>query len=476
MTDPRDLGEQLRAAVPETPPRPDRAQLAVARARRTRRNRGIVVVAASVLAIAGTLVGVDRLGGEAGPPVSGPSADATGEVPDVDCPEPVRRGDPAPPQQADAGPLPPGPLVVRLCSIAAGDFGGFTPPADALVTGVADLAELIDSMPKADLSEPICAAAGRSYSLVFGYADGTERVVQAENGPCAAHVRGVGVVRTGGVELWHEFIAALRDQRANQDGPYAIADFNVTCPGADGSNPWDHTPTATLTPDAVGRLCWRRKDTETVAEWAGIRLSKRQLSTLVSDLTDPANTHRPTEQECREATLQFALVTVDHWGDRSLVLGDCGGFTISTERRDVERRPSSDVQAMIDALVDRAGSAALPTASPQDGPREIVALIADLLGDDRRAEAEALTLDPSLIDVDGVLDVKPGNVRRLPAPPALSGYDQYVEVESLWGVVGTDGSWEDGDYHQVHLGLVRDRGEVWRLATLTDLGPVSLGR
>ncbi|MDQ4053629.1 MAG: hypothetical protein M3237_13140 [Actinomycetota bacterium] len=472
-----DLRAALRQLVPDPPAVPDRAAASLGRAHRRRRRRTTAVALGATAAVAAVSVVVAVLGsGSPRPepavptPTATPSTAESVTATDPACPEPLRRGDPYP-DYDDPRPLPEGATVARLCPIAVPSYGGFQAPADALVTGVDALIATINALPEDERAagDRVCTAeGGLSYLMVLGYPDGPQRVVHGSLVGCE-WLDGAGPQRTDASIVWRAYLGALRAQRQTTTPPRTPPP-TLSCPG----NGFGVTSPMARTADAThALLCWRRTDIESESGWASAPISEDDLRSILADLADPARDAEVSEQDCLTATLQLDLVGTSAWGDISHTSGDCGAFYVDGAR---PRRLGPRAQEIVDALVTSHPGPALPEPSPSMRPGEILNLWVDLLNEGRLDEARRLVTDPTLVEVNGRLDVKAGSLTE----PSVSPGPEYASYEvvaqsALYRVVPPDGSFVDYRDAEVVM-LRRDDRDVWRIAAITEGDVVGTGR
>lgn len=465
------LRRALNDAVPTPPSAPGRTAGALRRARLRRRRRAGATVLASAAVVAAVVVPIGLRGdapgaGERRPPLASSTPSTTpSSAADLElaCPEPLGRHD-EPVAPADRSRLPEGAAVARLCPEYA-SFG-FQAPQDALVTGLDGLVRLVNELPD-DGSTACPADGGISYLVVLGYPDGSERTVRGQNFGCRT-VEWAGATRVGAQDLYDAYIVALRRQRGDGE-PTDVVTPTLGCP-RNGYAPT--SPLARVADVTAGLLCWQRTDVESEARWTSAVLDADELALVVRDITTGPR-HRITEDDCRQATLQFGLVGSDRWGDRSLTRGDCGTWGGDTG---TSRRLGPAAQAVVDRLVAQTPEVGPAPPSPDLRPDEVLNLYVDLVNDGDLAGARELLLDPTSLDVPTPtrLDVKAGNLTSPPPPAEYARFDQYAEQEALYRLVPVDGSF--ADYVDATVAMVRDDGQVWRIASISLGDVVPTGR
>lgn len=335
MTDHDDLGRRLGAAlldrVPEPPLVPDRVPDVVRRARRSRRRTAVVGAAAAVAATVG-IASLLPLGRDEQTPGQTPVA---GRVEAAECPGtaaiPVLR-----PKRAPE--LPAGAVEARLCQ---GPGNSFQPPSDALTERIGELTDAIEATPPRGRRSICLGDLGIGFSIVFAYADGSERTVTGEKYGCHNLV-GAGPVRANADPVWATYLALLRDQRRDAEAPGA--------PSAPGgcADDQDLSPLARVVDFERARLCWTPSHGNE-ADWRSVVLTRSQLDAVLADLGDPANLPDPRDESCPISNLRYRLVGVTGWGDLGAAHGDCGTFD-TNGRSSGMRRISPAVQIMIDRL------------------------------------------------------------------------------------------------------------------------------
>lgn len=165
------------------------------------------------------------------------------------------------------GPLSAGAVSLRICP---GDAPvarppawkqGIEPPADALVTGVADLVDEVNALPGwVDEPRTFCSQEGRPrIRYVFGYPDGSTSTITHGYGEC--HVLELAepgdfpaegdLFKPGAIQFRDMVADALLDQRRSMRPPYAFAPAPRCVPNV--------APQSILPPDeldlAIAALC-----------------------------------------------------------------------------------------------------------------------------------------------------------------------------------------------------------------------------
>ncbi|GAA2178864.1 hypothetical protein GCM10009785_03230 [Brooklawnia cerclae] len=154
------------------------------------------------------------------PGVPSPTAVETpsGPVPDVvagECPDPTQT-----PPTSQAAEFANGASWARVCGTSTAGIGSGIPtdgvfanvllgPPDALVTGLDDLVEFANGLPRMPGDAACTSEFGPAYTLVVGYPDGSTTMITGELYGC----RAIGGDRTGARELLDDFGNRLRAQR-----------------------------------------------------------------------------------------------------------------------------------------------------------------------------------------------------------------------------------------------------------------------
>jgi hypothetical protein len=248
----------------------------------------------------------------------------------------------APP--AEPGTIPAGATSVRLC---LGPGNPFHEPADALVTAVDRLAEVVNAM------EPRTSTActrdlGYGYRMVFTYPDGTAIAATGQLYGCGTVSVG-GKERVGAAGPWDLFVAELRDQRAATAAPRT--GFGPTCRGPRGGQRQLVSPVALPTEMTTAVLCVLEPDNP--RRERRIRVPGDDLALLLEDQAVSSNGRGPTEAACLDDRRSFALRGVTAWGDRVLMEGFCGLVAVAGLPTDDEVtywHPGPEAQAVIDRL------------------------------------------------------------------------------------------------------------------------------
>jgi hypothetical protein len=217
MTD--ELRELLHAAVPEPPAAPDRASGARERHRRTRRRTTVAAVAGAVAVV--VVAALPALVSDA---EDRPQPDVVAPSP---TPSAVRPGDflcPDPRAVADRTTVPHGAIAVRLCE---GKGIPVHVPADALVTQVDALADVVNRQPPKEPTPGCQLDLGPGYLLAFQYADGAVLPVSGELYGCQDLTVGTQVREHPEVPL-DAFRRSLRAQRAAAALPVETLDAAAT--------------------------------------------------------------------------------------------------------------------------------------------------------------------------------------------------------------------------------------------------------
>ena len=341
MSEPNDenwLREGLAGAVPEPPAVPDRADGARARARRARRTTLLAAggVAASVLLVAGV---VATVGGSS--PDDGRAADGGPGSP-YDAP-----ACPASPvdTQTQVGPdhVPDGASSVRLCG---GNEVPVDVPADALVSGVDDLAATINGLEPASSDMACTMELGPAYQLVFAYPDGSAVVASGELYGCRQVVVD-GVERVGADEPWKKFIDLLRAQRQQSDPPGRLDvpafDCAASAPTASVGRPQDL---------AVASVCVEQKPLGS-GSWIRVEIKKPDLAVIRRDAADPS--HQASGLPRCAARPAAHIVGVTPWGDRIELRPECYlSYFRSTGLDAWVWNPTDETQAILERLVGEA--------------------------------------------------------------------------------------------------------------------------
>lgn len=366
------LREGLASAVPEPPTNPDRARAAERLARRRRRTTVAAVAAAASVVLIGGISAVVAGGGperDTGPADPDPVEDVKGHCPPVAKPQSDDFFDE--PDPALPGEVPEGAVWVRIC---AGNGNRLDVPADALVGGVDELTEKVNTLPREE--NLICTEElGYGYRLVFGgYADRREFVVSGGLYGCG-YVTVGSDQRTGAEDLLRTFGDLLREDRSMRRGGQYL-------PPTGSSIPCDKPTTpAVARPEDVGVavLCVRT-DLRPSGEWLRADVSSEDLEVLREDFRQGIGNHG--WPRCG-ASAEIALVGLTEWGEQVTLPPVCGisllgvnepwgapGFPRSWQ-------PGDEARAILDRLVDIAtGEALTGLTCPSD--RNATGVVAQL--------------------------------------------------------------------------------------------------
>lgn len=438
----------LMGAVPPPPEAPGRAAAARSRAARRRRRTTGVVVGAAVVAVLAVVALPAGLGG--GDDADRPAA-APAPVPVVDI------GCPALPEdwwdhRASDGDdqLPEGAVVARLCT---GPGIGFQPPADALVTDVDRLVEVVNDQPVTGPPGACDADLGLGYQLAFGYPDGSVRTAVGELYGC--HSLTVGdTVRSGPEVPLRRFEDLLREQRGASEP--AVAEPSLAC--ADGHGLGSEVSVVGRPSELTRAVVCVRDETHAPRPHRSVPVPADDLALLLADhRRRAAGTARPSEQECRDHPTSVTILGSTPWGDVVALSGFCGYWF---EDEDGVWRPGPEARSVLDRLVASA-PAQLPTVDASTPAAVVVASYVDLWNAGERAQARALWVDPaSAPDGPDRIGYKGGAVRPWDPPAAFA---QGREVEVLWwDAADGSGAYADRVVHVVRAGP----GEPWRILDL----------
>lgn len=268
MRDEQELRNALQAAVPEAPP--------IEFAPRRRHLPTPVLAALLVLAAMAIPLGILLPQGDERTGAGGPSP----EPPALACPA----ADTQPPVP-EGGTLPAGAVAARLCAL---DFP-FPEPPDELTSGLEDLVSWINAREVLPEDRMCTMDLGRSFRVVFGYADGRTLSVTGQEYGC--HVIQVGdTARAGASDLWAKVVEILRAQRAvnpvastGEARPPACTDRHQDPGASPVAMPWELNG---------ARLCVRGPQRQVTRD---LVLTPAQLDAVRSGLRrDDANTYRCT--------------------------------------------------------------------------------------------------------------------------------------------------------------------------------------
>jgi len=233
------------------------------------------------------------------------------------------------------GAVPDGATSVRLC---AGGGNPGIPPADALVTEVSTLVDVVNALPVQG-NQACTDELGPGYRLAFGYPDGSRFVVVGRFYGCDNVVVG-SVYRDDPQVPLDTFIELLRAQRATQtppDGPGGA----LTCDG------YGH-PTEALADAAdlvAAQLCvGGDKGTPTA-----VPIPEPDLAALVEDIKANAVRNGGVLRCYRPAP---SISGITAWGDRLTMSLQCNAYVLPEGR---VWTPTEASQAIIDRIAGETG-------------------------------------------------------------------------------------------------------------------------
>ncbi|MCW2774386.1 MAG: hypothetical protein JWN91_2712 [Nocardioides sp.] len=455
MTDDQWLRDHLTSSVPEPPSAPGRADAARRRARAARRRTAAVVATAGAVAVVAVVAPLALGGsGSSSPAPAAPTTSATTVTPeDVACPAGGT-------QPEGPGTLPDGAVGVRLCQGSGMTFQG---PADALVTDVDALIDLVNEQPVLDMSGGCTMELGRGYVLAFAYPDGSIRTVAGQLYGCEPLTVG-GVVRSNAELPWNRFNTLLAAQRRELDPP-GDATTTVSCGDA-----------ADLGLSPVGRagemtsavLC---ANYETASDQGPQQAAvpADDLAILLADrVARRRDTAAPPESCSQPADLRLLGVTA--WGDVTETYLWCG---LWSDERGHYWRPGADAQRILDRLVEEAGSPT-PTVDAGSSAEDVVAAYVDLLNAGDRSGAAALwhpvAGPPDLPTMYSRVDYKVEGVKSL---PRISAWRDATLVRALYREQIRDAY---VPYRETSFTLGRDEEGVFRIVSMQLGDVVETGR
>lgn len=448
-----ELRRLLADAVPESRPAPDRAGAARTRARRSR-NRYVAGVSVVAVAVA---IGIPVALAQHSDQRTEPAPEPKG----LSCPAPVTNG-PLPGTVPDGGSstLEPGATRARLCYL-----GGvpWQPPADELDNRVEELVSLVNEAPVSKLSgEQVCPAnLGPTRTLLFGYSDGTTRLVSVAAYGCNAITVG-GVTRGGWTDadaLVNRFVELLRAQRGDSEPAEAIK-TSLSC-GSSSISVFGNDPPPALT-NAI--LCVRHR-TNSDQPVGTARISAEDLRVLMADMAAHRTTRSQVDhRSCPLQSVDLRIIGSNAWGDRFAIYGDCGEFLLSDGPHSSYWRPGAASQAILDGL---AATQDEPLALPDAGtkPDQVVARWSDLVvARDPRADS---LWDGQAPEVDATkLQLKVDGARDTTVTGSSS---QAYEVDALVSVSTVGGC---PVYRETTFRLGRSHPEdPWKILSWTANGP-----
>ncbi len=454
MSDHDWLRDGLRDAVPPPPPAPTRAEGVRARVASRRRTATVASVAAAAAVVAAVAVPFSVAGdSQTTPPVSTPTPTTAASL------DPAGFGCP-PPATMPTGPesLPEGAVAVRLCD---GPGMGFDEPADALVSGVDELVEVVNTQPiRKDNGGGCTLDLGRGYLLAFAYPDGEVQVVSGELYGCRQLVVG-GTVRDNPERPWQRFIDLLREQRRT-----------ATPPAEPGVLPSCSSPD--LSPvgwpdEMVSAVLCARYETATEHGPQQVVVPDADLALLMEDRETRRQEAASPPDEC-EQPADLQLVGATAWGDLTSTYLWCG---LWSDERGHYWTPGPEALGVLDRLVAEAGS---PSATVDAGSsaEEVVAAYVDLLNAGDRDGARALLHRLAQVELPtsfARIDFKVEGVREV---RYISAYGDATAVTALYREVPTDGSWVD--YREATFLVGRDEDGQFRIVNLEVGEVVPTGR
>jgi hypothetical protein len=457
MSDHDWLRDGLRDAVPPPPPAPTRAEGVRTRVASRRRTATIASVAAAAAVVAAVAVPFSVAGdSQTTPPVSTPTPTTT---PTTASPEPDAVACP-PPTTEPTGPksLPTGAVAVRLCD---GPGMGFDEPPDALVSGVDALVEVVNTQPiRMDNGGGCTADLGRGYLLAFAYPDGEVQVVSGELYGCHELVVG-GTVRDNPERPWQRFIDLLREQRAA-----GTPSRSITVPACADTQLDDATGTSVVGDPAdmkAAVLCVRYQ-TATKHPALQIDVPAADLAVLLADRAARAHPAEPVG-DCGPTTPSWQLVGRTAWGDLTMIDAWCGQWS---DYRGHYWDPGAEAQAVIDHLVEEAGSP-LPTVDAGSTAEEVVAAYVDFLNAGDRDGARALLHRLAQVELPTSYSRIDFTVEGARPLRFISAYGEATAVTALYREVPTDGSWVD--YREARFVVGRDEDGQFRIVNV-EIGEV----
>lgn len=463
MSDEQRLRDALADLVPPPPAAPDRASGARAHARRARRVRRSVVsvgVAAAVTVIVLPLA-LDGQPARGPLPVASPSP---GVVPgNVDCPGPTPANLPLPPLE---GPdeLPGNAIAIRACFV-----GGLAwqAPQDALVTGATEVVQAINGYPP--YPEPVTCSldAGRTWAMVFQFADGHSQLVRGESFGCGGIQVGSATrgERDAAAEVWDLFGRLLLEQRAEAEpGP-----VDTTPPRCGSGGPLGDVVGLSWLPEPPGvdvagaRLCWWVDTDVNFPENAAL-LTRDDLAVIVKDLRANAGPQDPPTGVC-DGTSRLALTVSTSWGDGLRFESHCGEVFALSWDPPLYWRPGPESRAIFDRIV--AGQPSnLPTIDPDTKPDDVVAAWAYMFNYGATARSGQLWVDRGSQPEGRAVSVKViGAAPYQLDNSAGASYDEVVQVRAEYRLLPLD---NEVGVHEVGFILVRNQGHPWRILGINE--------
>ncbi len=220
------------------------------------------------------------------------------------------------PLRYPSGDLPEGAVAVRLCPGAltvayTGDPIGIPVqgPADELITGVAELVDLVNGLPAFEAGSDCHFDDGPHHVYWFRYPDGDARAVAYAEGGCHTLAVGEELAYRNGERLATAFASALLDQRAQTTPPASAATETITCATPPMSEPISVLPAAA--PLAMTQAVW----CEGVAPY---RMRSAVIPGPLLQRVNDSLLGKPTEarDRCRMPSYGQTIEGRTAWGDR----------------------------------------------------------------------------------------------------------------------------------------------------------------
>lgn len=264
--------------------------------------------------------------------------------------------------QEESAPAKPGAVKAWLCGDYAPDTGmGVVGPLDPLTSGLDAIIKEVQKADEIDLTRTTCLADYvLAFNAVFEYEDGSRRIIGGERHGCHATYDG-GTVRAGADEFYDALITAWQKQRKTDTGDWVVP---AICPGPASlieMAPWDAVQASLCgegfldNPDRVAAYLSDELRAEVVESL------KAQLQ--LSDEGAPLPTSSAPEQ-------RVWLTLSNKFTDYQTLVRHEDGLYRSYDGEGVERfwKPSPDLSAKLDAVLQNAGSTDGPSAGQSVEP------------------------------------------------------------------------------------------------------------
>lgn len=344
------LGELLRQVVPGGPSPAGRAGDVVRRAHRATRRRGFASVAAVAVVAFAIVAGPSLVDSPGDKPSATPRDDTTAQAAELRHPYMCTDRADESASSADAETISDNAVLARVCAGSVAGRGAWTPPVDALTTHIAAVVAAYRRLPVAQPSDFICAVPESApFTLTLQFVD--EHVVTLVEAPGGCNVLGVegapGLGRVGADMVLQEYVAQLRRQRAVRK-PSPNEQVPLTCLSA---------PSA-FAPGLMQSGAELRLTRAVLCTYPGPRrlghhpqhhpMTADEVATVDADFAADASTV-PRYPTCPPGTGSIALLGETAWGDREIVIRNCGTWSSG----DLYWTPGTAAQRVIDAALRR---------------------------------------------------------------------------------------------------------------------------